>query len=78
MKIKEEWRPILGYEGLYEVSSIGRVKSLLRYARSKGRGRRLVRERMLKPMTNSDGYRQVGLCRNGKISMRKVSRLVAQ
>ena len=26
---KEEWKPIKGYEGLYEISSLGRVKSLL-------------------------------------------------
>jgi hypothetical protein len=38
--IEEEWRPVVGYEGCYEVSNYGRVKSLY-----KGR----VRDRILKP-----------------------------
>lgn len=43
----ESWRPVVGYEGLYEVSSHGRVKSLAR-KRNTGRGIRTVRERILR------------------------------
>ena len=50
---EEEWRPIPGYEGLYEVSNIGRVKSL--HGRS---------ERILRPSRGNHGYSQVDLYRN--------------
>ena len=33
--MKEIWKPIAGYEGLYEVSNLGRVKSLERYVSPK-------------------------------------------
>lgn len=45
---KEIWRPIRGYEGLYEVSSEGKIKSLDRYA-SNGQGIILYRGKVLKP-----------------------------
>lgn len=35
MEIKEEWRDILGYEGLYQISNIGRVKALSKKTRKK-------------------------------------------
>jgi hypothetical protein len=43
----EEWRPIVGYEGEYEVSSLGRVRSLDRISR--GRRKRRKPGKMLKP-----------------------------
>lgn len=59
---QEEWRPIPGYEGCYEVSSIGRVRSLPRW-RSVGSGRRLCPPeiRLLKPYQDRNGYLRVGL-----------------
>ena len=36
MEIKEEWRPVNGFEGLYEVSNLGRIKSLS-YTKNNGR-----------------------------------------
>ena len=48
----EEWRPVVGYEGLYEVSSLGRVKSLCKYD-SRNRFRE---ERILKLCANRLGY----------------------
>jgi NUMOD4 motif/HNH endonuclease len=58
----EKWKPVSGFEGLYEVSSLGRVKSLARKAVD---GRR-VQERILKPFVNRDGYHRVTLARLGK------------
>ena len=68
----EEWRSIPGYEGLYEVSSYGRVKSLERYKSNNG-GIQLIKERILKPNNTKKGYLTVQI-RNKKF---KVHRLVA-
>lgn len=39
----EEWKPIKGYEQFYEVSSYGRVRTLDRYARTCGNGKRFIK-----------------------------------
>ena len=70
----EEWRDVAGYEGLYQVSSMGRVKSLER----KNCLGRTVKERILKSRTNRYGYMEVNLCADGKRKMLKVHRLVCQ
>lgn len=65
MNLEEQWLSVVGYEGLYEVSSLGRVKSL----------------RSGKIMTNksrgSHGYLSVVLSRDGYAKMFLVHRLVA-
>ena len=75
--IEEIWRPIEGYEGLYEVSSYGRVKSLKRPYENNG-GIQWTKERILSPGKDKDGYLQVNLHCNGKQHQRKIHRLVAQ
>ena len=70
----EEWRDVVGYEGLYQLSDQGRVKSL---ARQNCLGR-TVKERILKSRTNRYGYMEVNLCADGKRKMLKVHRLVCQ
>lgn len=66
---KEYWKPVVGYEGLYEVSNWGRVKSLPR----KG-----TYARILKPVPNKYGYFQVNLYKNGKLKKIFIHRLVAE
>jgi hypothetical protein len=62
----EHWRPISGYEGLYEVSDQGRVRSLCRI-RARSNGRELpVRERILKPNAQRSGHLGVVLYNNGR------------
>lgn len=77
MKAKEEWRPVVGYEGLYEVSNLGCVRSLDRYVDYKG----IVRFRkgkILKQSLTTTGYKKVTLCdKNHKRKHAKVHRLVA-
>lgn len=65
MSVAEEWRPIEGYEGRYEVSDLGRVRSLPRTEHSAD-GRRIVKGGILRPNQNRDGYLQVGLRKNGR------------
>lgn len=62
----EGWCPVLGYEGLYEVSSQGRVRRIGRAARAgKGRGGGVVRGRILTSTLYRKGYRKVQLWRDG-------------
>ena len=64
----EEWRDIRGYEGLYQVSNLGRVKSIPREKTKGG---------ILKPLKDTTGYLSVNLYKNGKIKRCKIHRLVA-
>lgn len=64
-QIKEEWLEIAGYDGKYQVSNLGRVKSLF------------GKERILKSSISA-GYHQVVLCKNGKTKHHTIHRLVAE
>lgn len=68
--MEEVWKDIEGYEGLYQVSNLGNVKSLNYQGVS--------REKILKPFINSDGYKRVMLYKNKTIKRLSVHRLVAQ
>ena len=70
---EEIWKPIPGYEGLYEVSSYGRVKRLERDIICKNGVKQHWKEQILKNQTYS-GYLYVGLCG----SYKQVHRLVAK
>ena len=72
--MSEVWRDINGYEGYYQVSDQGRVKSLER----KDRFGRTVKERILKPYINRYGYLLVVLCAGGKQKTLNVHRLVCE
>lgn len=75
----EEWKDIKGYEGLYQVSNEGRVKSLGRYIKSRGNGKSWRNERILKLKTDKYGYSVVGLTSyEGVMKWKKVHRLVAE
>lgn len=67
---KEYWKPVLGYEGLYEVSNWGRVKSMNYNHTGK--------ERIMKLVPNKAGYLYVVLYKNGKVKTFRVHRLVAE
>lgn len=72
----EQWRPVVGYEGLYEASDEGRVRSLDRYVyRSDGRRNRIA-GRVLKPTINSYGHMYIALSRDNKRLGQPVQRLV--
>lgn len=74
----EAWRPVVGYEGLYEVSSKGRVKRLARVAERKGtQGDLSVAERMLSLPVTPKGYLRVQLANGDSHKNYMVHRLVA-
>lgn len=76
--MQEEWRDIKDYEGLYQVSNTGKIKSLKRMVVRNNNRPLLVEEKILKPSVNKYGYLFVNLCKNGKLKNLRVHRLVAQ
>lgn len=82
-RIVEEWRPVVGYEGLYEVSDWGNVRSLDRtfeyyHPSANGVIRRTFKGKVLKKVLNFEGYHIVTLLdANHKQRQGKVHRLVA-
>lgn len=69
--IDEIWKPIEGYEGLYEVSNLGNVRSL-------GNGKTWKEPRIRKTNICNNGYHSVSLYKNGKEKRFLVHRLVAE
>ena len=74
----EEWRDVVGYEDLYQVSSEGRVKSLERKVKHWCGGERIQKERILKPVVVGGGYLRVVLYAGGKPKKFFAHRLVCQ
>jgi hypothetical protein len=74
----EIWKDIKGYEGHYQVSNLGRVKSLNREINRGGvRGNMLLDEKILKQSTHHKGYRTIQFKVDGKIKTYKIHQLVA-
>lgn len=73
----EVWMPIKGFEGLYEISNFGRVKSLARTRITKAGGLCLVRQQFLRVRSDKDGYKEVALSKGAKLYYFRVHRLVA-
>jgi hypothetical protein len=72
----EEWRDVVGYEGYYQVSNLGRVRSVDRTVRCRGNVFRSGKVRSLGNGTN--GYIVVVLYKDGHSSTRSVHRIVAE
>ena len=63
----EQWKDIEGYDGMYQVSDLGRVRSL-----------KFGRVKVLRPKKLNSGYLMVGLSKDGKQKQYYIHRLVAQ
>lgn len=74
--MEEIWKDIEGYEGLYQVSNMGRVKSLTRNRRGRNNAPNPIQGRILKQHIYF-GYCYISLCKNRKYKGFRVHRLVA-
>lgn len=76
-RMTEQWKDIKGYEGLYEVSNLGNVRSLDRIVK-RGQGYMIKEGRILAQFyEEKKGYYQVALAKDGKAKKYRVHRLVA-
>lgn len=74
----EIWKPVVGYEGYYEVSNMGRVRSVDRIIhRSDGRTR-IAKARILKPFGSKYGHLELKLYRDANVNNCQVHRLVLE
>lgn len=67
----EVWKDVVGYEGLYEVSNLGRVKSKYNKQRATHRAEHILSQ------SSCRGYKHVALCKDGKMKSLSVHRIVA-
>lgn len=75
---QEIWKDIEGFEGVYQVSSWGRVKSCERYVKRSDGRTRVVKEKILTPHRNRCGYLKIDLSKEKNHKSYSVHRLVAQ
>ena len=74
MTESEIWKDVVGYDGYYQVSDRGNVRSVTR----KDSIGRKIGGRILKPRYNRGGYLLINLCKNGKVRTKLIHRLVAE
>lgn len=77
-EIKEEWKDIKGYEGLYQISNLGRVKSLERIIKYKDGRKYKVKEKIKENNKIKHGYCIVSLYKNCHRKSYRINRLVAE
>lgn len=75
--MEEIWKPIAGYEGYYEVSNLGRVKSVERHVKQ-GNSTRYVKEKIKSQHLMTSGYPSVALYKNRKEKIIPIHILVAR
>jgi len=73
--VLEEWRPVKNYEGLYEVSNFGNVRSLNRVVQN-GKNKNTMKGRIILQHVNPDGYLVAHLCKQSKEIVYKTHTLV--
>ena len=74
---KEIWKDVIGYEGLYQISNTGRIKSLEKYVKNHNK---LLKksEKILKPQIIKKGYLRIGLSKENVSKKFLIHRLVAE
>ena len=75
--MKEIWKDIKSYEGLYQISNTGKIKSLERYKDNHSK-KQLVKEKIRKQIISKTGYYTCMLTKNGNLKLFKVHRIVAE
>lgn len=74
----ETWKDVEGYEGFYQVSDAGRVRSLDRYVPGKNGAKQLKRGKVLRATKGAAGYLHCTLYRDGDSETKNIHRLVAE
>ena len=74
----EVWKDYKNYEGLYQASNLGRMRSLDRWVSSKNGSMQFIKGRILKPVTGSNDYLKVNLYKNNKQKTYLVHRIIAE
>lgn len=74
---EEIWKPIRGYDNIYEVSNLGRVRRIANIDKN-NEIIKLRKERIIKPFLRKDGYLSVSLSIHGKVEKKLLHRLVAE
>ena len=74
--MKEKWIPVPGYEGIYEVSDRGQVRSLDRTTAGPGGFPKRIKGTILAQSTHPNGYKRVNLYKGGKALTRGVHQIV--
>ena len=74
----EVWKDIPGFEGFYQVSNFGNVKSLPRLQADKNGLQKVYKGKRIKPYVADHGYLAVHLMKNGERTKRRINRLVAE
>lgn len=75
--MNEKWLPIVGFDGTYEVSDFGRVRSTDRIVRNKSGTGTQLQGKIISVCFNVHGYRRFSLSKDGKKKIYLASRLVA-
>ena len=73
----EQWKNIPNYEGYYQASNLGRIKSLERFIKHKTYGISMLKEKILSQGITTNGYNYVGLSKNNIAKTKQVHQLVA-
>lgn len=76
--VKEEWKDVEGYEGIYKISNLGNLKSLDRYITRKDGVTLFKKGKLMTKKINLDGYCIYHLSKDGKESHVSAHRLVAE
>ena len=74
----EIWKDYKDYEGLYQASNLGRMRSIDRWVSSKNGSMQFIKGRILKPVTGSNDYLKVNLYKNNKVKDYLVHRIIAE
>lgn len=74
----EDWRPVIGFEGCYEVSNLGRVKSLDRESTRSDGVRRMLKGKVLNPYCSTKNYPRVHLWSDSNNKWARVHNLVLE
>lgn len=73
----EKWKPIIGFEGLYECSNLGNLRSVTKIVRRDENSTKIIKGRVIKQQMGTSGYKCVTFSKDGKLSNHRVHRLIA-